>query len=73
MNLLRTELIACQNCRCLALANRRPGFCEGAGLLASGAKFWFLVLCEMKMKFSLVWTIRPDDRCIAVEPFPVPM
>jgi hypothetical protein len=66
VNLLRTELIGCQNCACLALATAGRDSARGAGFLGSGTKLWFSGLCEMRC--SLIWTTGPGNRSIAVEP-----
>jgi hypothetical protein len=54
-----------------SLSDRRSEFCEGRPT-GFRSRALVLVLFEMRMKFSLIWTI-PGNRCIAVGPFPVPI
>jgi hypothetical protein len=56
------------------LSNGTPGFCEGRRASRFRCKrSGFLVLCEMKIKFSLIWTKRSRNHCINAGPFSVPI
>jgi hypothetical protein len=55
-----------------SLSESQVGILRGAPSYRVRSRALVLVLCEMRMKFSLIWTI-PGNRCIAVGPFPVPI